>query len=320
MENTPRNKLTTVAGFAVSFLGTVAAVVLAFRWGIGALELGLLALMYALTMTGVTVGYHRFFSHRSFEAHPAVAAALAICGGMAGLGPVIFWASNHRVHHRYTDAPGDPHSPYYWGDKKLGTLSGLWHSHMGWTYRHSVPDAITYSKDLLRSPLFRWLNSLYFVWLALGLALPALLGGLLTWSLEGALRGLLWGGFVRTFVVAQIGLAVGSICHSYGSRPFAIRGHATNNVLVALPTFGEGWHQNHHAFPASAIFGLNRWQVDVGAWVIRGLEALGWVWKVKVPTKEALENRRAGPDEEEWWSTLHAREAKAALPRSDTSL
>lgn len=314
MENTPLNKLYAVAGFTASLAGTVAAALLALRWGIGALELSLMAVMYSVTMLGMTVGYHRFFSHRSFEAHPGVIAALAICGGMAAQGPVIYWASHHRAHHRYTDAPGDPHSPHYWGEEKLGTLRGLWHAHMAWIYRHGIPDAVAYSRDLLRSPLIRRLNSLYLVWVALGLALPALVGGLITGSPEGALRGLLWGGFVRTFAVFQTGLAVGSICHSYGSRPFAIRGRAANNALIALQSFGEGWHQNHHAFPSSAIFGFHWWQVDVGAWAIRGLEALGWVWKVKVPTKETLQSRRAGPDEEDWWSALPERIAKAALP------
>ncbi len=307
MENTPLNKLYAVAGFTASLLGTGVALVLAFRWGIGALELGLLALMYSLTMAGMTVGYHRFFSHRSFEAHPAVITALAICGGMAAQGPLLYWAANHRAHHRFTDAPGDPHSPHYWGQRKLGKLSGFWHAHMAWIYRHEIPDSVGYSRDLLRSPLMRRLNSLYLLWVALGLVVPALLGALLTWSPEGALRGLLWGGFVRTFAVFQTGLALGSLCHSHGSRPFAIRGRAANNVLLALQSFGEGWHQNHHAFPASAIFGFERWQWDVGGWIIRGLEALGWVWKVKVPTREALEARRATPDEEDWWGTLPER-------------
>lgn len=320
MENTPQNKLYMLGGLTASFLATVAAVVLAFRWGVGALELSLMAVMYSVTMLGMTVGYHRFFSHRSFEARPGVIAALAICGGMAAHGPVLYWASNHRAHHRYTDAPGDPHSPHYRGEEKLGTLRGLWHAHMGWIYRHEVPDAVAYSRDLLRSPLIRRLNSLYPLWVALGLALPALVAGLLTGSLEGALRGLLWGGFVRMFAGFQNGLALGSICHSFGSRPFAIRGRAANNALLALPTFGEGWHQNHHAFPASAIFGFHWWQVDVGAWVIRGLEALGWVWKVKMPTKESIQSRLAVPDEEDWWSTLPTRLARSALPPSDTHL
>jgi stearoyl-CoA desaturase (delta-9 desaturase) len=158
------------------------------------------------------------------------------------------------------------------------------------------------------------MNSLYLLWVALGLALPALLGGLLTGSVDGALRGLLWGGFVRTFAVFQTGLALGSLCHSHGSRPFAIRGRAANNALLALQSFGEGWHQNHHAFPASALFGFEWWQVDVGGWVIRGLESLGWVWKVRVPTREALESRRSTPDAEEWWSTLPERIARGARP------
>ena len=196
-------KLHAVAVAVLPLAGTVVAVLLARRWGLGPLELGLLCLMYSLSMVGITVGFHRCFAHGSFEAAPWVRAALAICGSMACQGPLIYWVANHRLHHRFTDAPGDPHSPYFHGTTPLGKLRGLWHAHLGWTYSHEIPDTVTYARDLLRSPVLRHLSRLYFVWLGLGLALPALLGGLLTLSLEGALRGLLWGGFVRIFVAYQ---------------------------------------------------------------------------------------------------------------------
>lgn len=312
MQRNRRNKVYALAGIVVSFAGTIVALLLTRRWGIGWLEIGLLCLMYVPTMVGVTVGNHRFFSHHAFEASPGVCAALGICAGMAAHGPCIYWAANHRVHHRFTDAPGDPHSPHFRGAQPLGRLSGFWHAHMGWLYRHEVPDAVTYARDLLRSPLIRRLDQMYLVWVALGLAFPALLGGLITGTAVGAIKGLLWGGFVRIFVVYQVALAVGSFCHTSGRRPFAIRGRSANLGLLAIQSFGEAWHQNHHAFPASATFSFEWWQVDLGAVVIRALEALGWVWNVKKPSPEQVAARRAAPDDEDWTRALAERAARTA--------
>ncbi len=311
MQNTPRNKVYAVAGLALSFAATVFAFAFAPRYGLGAgaLEIVLFVVMYSVSMLGMTVGYHRFFSHRPFEAHPAVVAALGIAGGMAAQGPVIYWAANHRIHHRYTDAPGDVHSPHYRRDEPLGFWQGMWHAQMGWLYRHDVPDAVAYARDWLRSPLVRRLSSMYLVWVALGLFIPALVDGLVSHSLGGALRGLLWGGLVRAFVAYEVGLSLGSIGHYFGARPFRIRGNATNNPLLVLQTFGEGWHQNHHAFPSSAVFGFEWWQIDLGGLVIRALEVPGWIWNVKTPTKEAIRARRAEPDEEAW---RHAQRRRAA--------
>ncbi|WP_224361033.1 acyl-CoA desaturase [Hyalangium versicolor] len=294
-------KLHAIGVVVLSLAGSVAALVTSLRWGIGPVEVGLFCLMYSLSMVGITVGFHRYFAHRSFEAAPWIQAALAVCGSMACQGPLIYWVANHRTHHRFTDVAGDPHSPYVHGDKPLGNLRGLWHAHLGWTYSHEIPDTVRYAKDLMRSPAIRLWSRFYFLWIGLGLVVPALLGGLLTWSFAGALQGLLWGGFARIFVAYQISLAIGSIAHSHGSRPFAIRGNSANNALLALPTFGEGWHQNHHAFPSSGVFGLEWWQLDPGAIVLRGLEGLGWVWNVKRPPASAIASRSAVP-EEAWGS------------------
>ncbi len=313
-------KLHAVAVIILSLGGTVAAGVLARRWGVGPLELGLLGLMYSLSMVGITVGFHRGFAHGAFEAAPWVRAALAIFGSMACQGPLIYWVANHRTHHRFTDAPGDPHSPYFHGSTPLRGLRGIWHAHIGWTYSHAIPDTVTYAKDLLRSSELRRLSGLYFVWVGLGLALPALLGGLLTLSLEGALRGLLWGGFVRIFVAYQISLAIGSLAHSHGSRPFRIRGQSANNALLALPTFGEGWHQNHHAFPYSGVFGLEWWQIDLGAMVLRALEVLGQVRNIKRPPESAISARLATPDTDWGMEESPAERAARHVASRNTSL
>lgn len=303
-------KLHALAVPILSLAGAVVALVTGLRWGVGPLEAGLFCLMYALGMIGITVGFHRHFAHRAFEAPRWIQAALAICGSMACQGPLIYWVANHRTHHRFTDVEGDPHSPYVHGGKPLSRLRGLWHAHLGWTYSHEIPDTVRYAKDLLRSPSVRSWSRLYFLWMGLGLALPALLGGLLTLSLTGALRGLLWGGFARIFVAYQVSLAIGSIAHSHGRRPFALRGHSANNALLALPTFGEGWHQNHHAFPSSGVFGLEWWQLDPGALVIRGLEVLGLAWNVRRPPASVIASRSAAPDEA--WGTEETSADRAA--------
>jgi stearoyl-CoA desaturase (delta-9 desaturase) len=266
----------------VPALGTVAALLRAREHGISPLEIALFILMYAAAMAGITVGYHRYFAHGAFKTSRPVTALFAICGSMAGQGPVVYWVSNHRMHHQFTDAPGDPHSPYFDGDRPLSGLAGFFHAHLGWTWRHKIPNTMQYAKDLLKDEWVRSVSERYLLWLALGLLLPAAVGGLVGGA-GGAVSGLLWGGFVRMFVGYQVALSIGSFAHTFGDRPWDIRGHSANNVWLALPTFGEGWHQNHHAHPTSAAFGLGRAQPDVGLWVIRALAALRLIWDGKAP-------------------------------------
>jgi stearoyl-CoA desaturase (delta-9 desaturase) len=244
--------------------------------------------MYALTILGVAVGFHRHASHRAFLAHPAVRAIVLACGSMAAQGPLFYWVTNHRRHHHLSDRPGDLHSPRFDEDTRLSFARGLLHAHAGWTFDHRVTNVFVYGKDLFRDPLLVRINRLYFPLVAAGLLLPAAVGALVTWRWDGALLGLLWGGLARLFFAHHAVFAVNSVCHTFGSRRFATNDESRNNVWVAILTFGEGWHNNHHAFPSAAFVGLSPWQIDVSGWVVAALEKLGLAWSVKRASKVAI--------------------------------
>lgn len=268
----------------VPLLGVAAAFALALRYGVSALDMWLLLVMYLLTSVGITVGYHRHFSHRSFKAAAPLRIALGIMGSMAGQGSLSYWVSNHRRHHQYTDRPGDIHSPYIRDDQPIrGFWRGFWHSHMGWTFGHRLTNPLRYAKDIYRDPGIAFVNQTYMVWVVLGLLLPAVIGGLLTSSWMGALTGFFWGGLVRMFFNYHVTNSIDSVTHLFGSQPFDTQDQSRNNLWVVLPTLGEGWHNNHHACPGAALFARRWWQFDPGGLLIRALEALGWVWDVKRP-------------------------------------
>lgn len=274
----------TLAVVVVPFLGLVAAVGLLWGWGFRWLDLGLFLGMYVLSGVGVTVGFHRLFTHRAFKTHAVVKFVLAVLGSMAVQAPLFQWVAQHRRHHQYSDLPDDPHSPHHQGAGFLGRLRGFWHAHLGWVFEPDAEGLERYVKDLRQSPALRVASALFPLWVALGLLLPAAVGGLLTLSWAGALLGLLWGGLVRIFVVHHVTWCINSVCHLWGSRPYAVRDESRNNVVFGVLGMGEGWHNNHHAFPTSARYGLRWWQVDVGYWVIRGLALGGLAWDVELPT------------------------------------
>jgi len=270
------------------FLGLAAAVFLLWGWGFSWVHLGLLLGMYIPTALGVTVGYHRLFTHRSFETNRVVQFILGVLGSMAVEGPILEWVALHRKHHQHSDADGDPHSPHTEGQGFLGLVRGLWHAHMGWIFRPAPPDLPRYIKDLRQSVLIRELSALFPLWVAVGLLIPAVLGFVLAGGWVGALLGLLWGGGVRIFFVHHVTWSVNSICHLWGGRPYESGDESRNNFLFAVLALGEGWHNNHHAFPTSARHGLRWWQVDVSYWVIRSLALVGLAWQVKGPARQAL--------------------------------
>jgi stearoyl-CoA desaturase (delta-9 desaturase) len=245
-------------------------------WG-GALhwqDLLVFSVTYLLTGLGVTVGFHRLFTHRSFKTTRSVRAVLAALGSAAIEGPVIEWVATHRKHHRFSDQPGDPHSPHVGhGHGWTGALAGLAHAHLGWVFRGiDIADPKHYAKDLLADPVVRFVDRTFLMWVLVGLAFPFGLGVALTGSVVGGLTGLLWGGAVRIFVLHHATYSVNSLCHFFGRDPFRTGDRSRNLAWLALPTLGEAWHNNHHAFPTSARHGLGRWQLDPSAWVIRGLE------------------------------------------------
>ena len=245
-------------------------------------DLLVLAIVYALTGLGVTVGFHRLLTHRSFKTGPLVRAVLAILGSAAIEGPVISWVADHRKHHAFSDRLGDPHSPHVdHGVGWAGALRGLLHAHVGWLFRHDQRGArARYTPDLLRDPVIRFVDRTFFVWALAGLALSFGLGVAIGGTVAAGLTGLLWGGGVRLFVLHHVTYSINSICHVFGRRRFGTRDESRNVFWLALPSLGESWHNNHHAFPTSATHGLGRWELDVSALVIRGLEACGLAWDV----------------------------------------
>ena len=239
-------------------------------------DLIVFAIVYPLTGLGITVGFHRHLTHRSFKAKKPVRAALAILGSAAIEGPVISWVADHRKHHAFSDEPGDPHSPHVnHGGGLRGALRGLAHAHVGWLFDHSERGLKTrYAKDLLDDPLIRFVDRTFLVWVFAGLAVPFGLGWAIGGSLHTALTGLLWGGLVRMFVLHHVTYSINSICHFFGRRPYDTGDHSRNVAWLAPFSLGESWHNNHHAFPTSARHGLRRWQVDVSGGVIWLLEKL----------------------------------------------
>ena len=257
-------------------------------------DLLVLTITYALTGLGITVGYHRLFTHRSFKTTRSVRALLAVLGSMAVEGPLLEWVATHRKHHRFSDHAGDPHSPHV--DRApgwRGTLRGLWHAHVGWMLRgKDRANPARYAKDLLADRDLRWISDTFPLWVLAGLALPFGLGVALTGSVMGGLTGLLWGGAVRILALHHATFSINSLCHAFGRRPFTTSDQSRNLAWLAPLAFGEAWHNNHHAFPTSARHGLRRWEVDPGAWFITALERSHLAWDVIRISPERLEGKR----------------------------
>ena len=239
-------------------------------------------IVYVLTGLGVTVGFHRLLTHRSFKATPLVRGILAALGSAAIEGPAISWVADHRKHHAFADVPGDPHSPHVdHGVGWSGALRGLLHAHVGWLFRHDQRGArARYTPDLMADPVIRFVDRTFVVWVAAGLAVPFALGVAIGGTVRAGLTGLLWGGAIRILVLHHVTYSINSICHVFGRRVFRTPDESRNVFWLSLFSFGESWHNNHHAFPTSATHGLGRWQLDPAAAVIRGLEACGLAWDV----------------------------------------
>lgn len=273
----------------IPLAGTSATISLLGYTGVTKLDIAVLIVMYALTMAGITVGYHRLFSHKAFQTNTTVKVILAILGCMSGQGHVIHWVSNHRRHHQSSDRLGDPHSPHVCQDGKvLNTLNGFWHSQIGWLVKSDFPNVLL-AKDWLKDSAVMKVNRLYLVWVFLGFAIPGIAGGVLSGTSMGMFTGVLWGGFIRVFLVHHAISSINSITHLFGNRAFQTSDRSQNNLWLAIPTGGEAWHNNHHAFPNSAIFGLKWWQIDPGAWIVLILEKLGLVWDVRQPTTNMMQ-------------------------------
>jgi len=279
----------TFVGVTVPLLGLAAAVVLLWGRGFGWVDLGLLVGMYLLTMIGVTVGFHRLFTHRSFQTTRVVQFVLGVLGSMTFQGPLLPWVGRHRLHHRHSDGEGDPHSPHPHGGGLWGLVRGFWHAHIGWAFAPAPDGLERYAGDLRRSPMLRLVSALFPLWALLGLLIPAGIGFAFG-GWPGALAGFVWGGLVRILLGHHVTWSVNSVCHLWGTRPFDSGDQSRNNPVVGVLALGEGWHNNHHAFPSSARHGLRWWQIDVAYWVIRCLVLCRLAWRVRLP---AIEERAA---------------------------
>jgi stearoyl-CoA desaturase (delta-9 desaturase) len=271
------------------FVGFLAAIAVLWGRGVSGIDLVVFLAFYVVTGLGVTVGYHRLLTHRSFRASRPVKAFFAVTGSLAIEGSVISWVAAHRRHHAFADVEGDPHSPHLAEEEGMaGVLKGLWHAHVGWLFDEEKTSVERWAPDLLKDPVMRRIDRLFPVLAVVTLVLPAVLGFAFTGTLWGAITAFLWGGLARVFLLHHMTWSVNSICHYFGKRPFETTDKSTNNWPLALLSFGESWHNNHHAFPTSAIHGLGRWQLDMSGFVIRTLERLGLARDVKRVTQEQV--------------------------------
>jgi stearoyl-CoA desaturase (delta-9 desaturase) len=291
----------TITAVIVPFLAFLTAVVLLWGGLVSAADLAIFAVMYALTGFGVTIGFHRLLTHRSFTAPTAVRAVLAILGSMSVQGAVIHWVADHRKHHVFTDEEGDPHSPHtHGGEGWRGVLGGMWHAHTGWLFdRGQRTSARRFAPDLKKDAAIRFVDRYFLLWVVLGLAIPFAAGFAIGGTLTAGLTALLWGGLVRIFVLHHATWSVNSVCHMYGKRPFVTDDESRNNWVVAFVSLGEGWHHNHHAFPTSARHGLQGRQFDPSYMIIKGMEKVGLASDLKQPKPAEIERKLPGAAEPE---------------------
>ena len=284
----------------VPFLGVLAAIVMLWRTWVGPADIVALVVMYVIAGLGVSTGYHRLLAHRSFKTNRAIKLFLAVAGSMAAQGPALIWTAHHRRHHRIADKPGDPHSPYYEDDTSIkGVLKGLWHAHLGWLFdKDLTSDPVRYCPDLARDKDLRFVSNYFTAIVAAGILLPGLIGFAITGTLTGFLTGMLWGGLVRIFLVNHATYAVNSLGHYFGRRRFSTPDESRNNLWLAIPSFGEAWHNNHHAFPKSANHGMRWYEVDLSAMFIKGLEVTG------LATDVVRIDRQRQEDKEAAWSKI----------------
>jgi len=289
---TPLTKLILLALVWLPIIGVVSAIALLWNRWVNWVDLTLFLTMYTVCAFGITLGFHRMLTHKAFQAHPWVKTFFLISGSMAMQGPALHWAATHTQHHANSDDEGDPHSP----------LKSLWHAHVGWILNDFKPDIQKYAGVMLKDPIIVFVHNTFWLWVFVGLAIPSLIGagaaylmGQSAWF--GALTGLIWGGFVRLFFNQHVTWAVNSICHTFGSRQFETTDESRNNFLFGILAMGEGWHNNHHAFPRSARHGMSWKQPDPSAWAIWLMEKLGLIKDVVLISRKRIEARlRAEPD------------------------
>nr|WP_246381696.1 acyl-CoA desaturase [Prauserella isguenensis] len=279
----------TVKVFVIAPLVAIAAAVpFAWGWGLSWIDIAIGAAFFVVSGLGVTAGYHRLFTHGSYKAARPLRIALAIAGSMSAQGQVTTWVADHRRHHAFSDRAGDPHSPWRYGTSPAALARGFWHAHMGWLFDREITNVERFAPDLAGDRDIRTVDRLFPVWVLASFLLPALLGGLITWSVWGGVTALFWAGLVRIGLLHHVTWSVNSICHMIGERPFGSRDKAANFWPLAIFSFGESWHNLHHADPTCARHGVLRGQLDISARVIWLFEKFGWATKVRWPSASRL--------------------------------
>ena len=292
------NKYANLGAVIIPFVAFLAAIVLLWNRLVDGIDLTILALFYVQIGFGVTLGYHRLLTQRAFQTHKWMEYALAVLGTMSVQGPVISWVADHRKHHAHTDVEGDPHSPHVGqGSGLRGALRGLFFAHVGWLMTEQGRAARRrYARDLCEDPGMRWISRHFGAIIVAGLALPALVGFAWHGTLAGAATGFLWGGLVRVFLLHHVTWSINSVCHFFGTRRFATEDESRNVFWLALPSLGEAWHHNHHAFPRAAVHGLGRFELDPTGWLVRVLRRAGLAWNVVEITPERQRERMQPPE------------------------
>jgi stearoyl-CoA desaturase (delta-9 desaturase) len=270
-----------------------AAIPFAWGWGLGWHDIVIAAVFYWISGLGVTVGYHRYFTHLSFKAKPWLRVAMAIAGSMAMEGPVITWVSDHRKHHKYSDKEGDPHSPWRYGDDAKALAKGLLYAHLLWLFDPNQTSQEKFSPDLLADKKIRRVDDAFIWFVAVSLLLPALIGGLWGMSWHGAITAFFWAGLVRITLLHHVTWSINSICHTFGSKDWDARDRSRNVSWLAIASFGESWHNLHHADPTCARHGALKGQIDQSARVIWAFEKLGWAYDVRWPDEARLRGKRS---------------------------
>jgi stearoyl-CoA desaturase (Delta-9 desaturase) len=277
---------------AIPLVALVAAVPLLWGWGLGWHDVVIALVFYCVSGAGITVGFHRYFTHGSFKAKTGLRLALAVAGSLAIEGPVITWVSDHRRHHKYSDREGDPHSPWRYGDDWKALSKGLLYAHTGWLFDPNKTSQEKFSPDLLADRRIRLIDSMFPALVAVSLFLPALIGGLWGMSWQGALTAFFWASLVRIALLHHVTWSINSICHTFGSEDFDVRDKSRNVTWLAILSFGESWHNLHHADPTCARHGALKGQIDISARIIWALEKLGWAYDVRWPDEDRLAAKR----------------------------
>ena len=275
-------------------LAVLAAIPLAWGWGLGWHDIVIAFVFYVVTGMGITMGFHRHFTHSSFKAARPLHVSLAIAGSLAIEGPVLVWVADHRRHHKYSDKEGDPHSPWRFGNDWKALTKGLLYAHMGWMFNPNRTSQQKFCPDLLADPPIRRVSSTFPLWVAVSLLAPALIGGLWSMSLAGALTAFFWASLVRICLLHHVTWSINSVCHTFGNEDFDVRDKSRNVAWLAIPSFGESWHNLHHSDPTCARHGALEGQIDISARAIWIAEKLGWAWDVRWPDEERLSGKLTG--------------------------